>query len=114
MNCLKISLVGVAARAGAAEQGAAGPSAAAAGAVGAGAAGAENGAREPKSVSKAVKPLDSVDLLEPKGADPLDIAGTDPLETPWVAAPRTAAQRLEGAISSGDRERNSLPFKRAG
>ena len=68
------------------------------GAAGAGAAGAEPGAGEPKSVSEALKPLDSVDFLEPLGADPLDVDGANPLATPWVAAPRTGARQREGAI----------------
>ena len=78
--------------------GAAGP-----GAAGVGAAGVEPAAEEPKSVSKAVKPLDSVDHLEPLGADPL--------ATLWVAAPRTGARRREGVIYLGDGERTSLPSK---
>ena len=123
MNCLKRSSVGVAA--GAVAQGAVAVGVVAAGAVvaravvigevaagavaaradaagpgatAAGAAGAEPGAEEPKSVSEAVKPLDSVDLVEPLGADSLDVAGADLLATPWVAAPCTKAQRREGAI----------------
>ena len=85
-----------------------------AGVAGAGAAGAEPRAGEPKSVLEAVKPLDLVDLLEPLGMDPLDVAGADPLATPWVAAPCTGAWEREGAIESGDGERNLLPSKRAG
>ena len=54
--------------------------------------------REPKSVSEAVKPLDSEDLLEPLGADLLDVVGADTLATPWVAAPCTRVWRREGAI----------------
>ncbi len=118
INCLKRSSVGVLARAvaaravaagavaagtvaagaGAAGQGAAGPSAAEPGEAEAGAAGAEPGAGEPKFVSEAVKPLDSVDLLEPLEADRLDVAGVDPLATPRMAAPCTGARRREGDI----------------
>ena len=61
-------------------------------------AGAEPGAEKPKSISEMVKPLDSVDLLEPLGADFLDVAGADPLVTPWVAALCTGARRQEGVI----------------
>ena len=61
-----------------------------------------------------MKPLDSVDLLEPLETDPLDIAEADPLATPWVAAPRTEVRRREGIIYSGDGERNSWPSKWAG
>ncbi len=53
---------------------------------------------EPKFGSQAMKPLDSVDLPEPLGADLLDVSGADLLATPWVAAPRTGARRREGAI----------------
>ncbi len=98
MNCLKRSSVGVMAEAVAEGAGAAGPDAVGPGEAGAGAAGAEPGVGEPKSISEAVKPLDSMDLLEPLGADPLDVAGADPLATPWVAAPRIGARRREGAI----------------
>ena len=98
MNCLKRSSVCVEAGAVAAGEDAVESDAAESGAAGAGAAGVKPGAREPKSVSEAVKPLDSVDLLEPLGADPLDVAGADPLATPWVAAPCTGARRREGAI----------------
>ena len=77
------------------------------------AAGAEPGAGAPKSVTKAVKPVDSVDLLELLGADPMDVAGADLLATPWMAAPRTGDRRREVAILSDDGERNSLPSKQA-
>ncbi len=68
------------------------------GTAGADEAGADHGSGEPKSDSKAVKPLNSLDLLEPLGADHLDVAGADPLATPWVATSRTGARRREGAI----------------
>ncbi len=59
---------------------------------------AEPRAEKPKSLSEALKPLDSVDLLEPLGANSLEVAEADPLATPWVAAPCTGARRREGAI----------------
>ncbi len=114
INCLKRSSVGVTAGAVGAGAVGAGAGAAGPGAAGPNAAGAEPGAGEPKSISGAMKPLDSVDLLDPLGADFLDVTGADPLATPWVAAPRTEAQRRKGAIYSGDGERNFLPSKQAG
>ena len=72
MNCLKTSLVGVYA----------GAVAARAGAAEAGGAEVEPGAREPQSVLETVKPLDSVNLLEPLGVDLLDVAGADALAAP--------------------------------
>ncbi len=98
MNYLKRSSVGVAEGVIAARAGGAGSGAAWPGVAGADVAEAEPGAGELKSGSEAVKPLDSVDLLEPLGADSLNIAGADPLATPWVAAPRTGAQKRERAI----------------
>ena len=77
---------------------AAGVGAAGAGQEGIYAAGAEPRAEVPKSVSETVEPLDSVYLLELLGADLLDVAGADPLATPWVAAPHTRTRRQDGAI----------------
>ncbi len=121
MNCLKRSSVGIVEGAVAAGAGSAEPGAAEPGAVGPGAAGADaaeadaaEAEQDPKSISKAVKPLDSIDLLGPVRADHLDVAEADLLATPWVASPRTGACRREGAIESGDGERNFLPSKRAG
>ncbi len=67
----------------------AGADAAGPGVAGAGAAGAEPGVGELQPISKAVKPLDSVDNQEPHGADPMDVTGADPLATPWMTAPCT-------------------------
>ena len=87
INCQNRSLVSVAEGVVAASAVAEGAVAAGAGAEGPGSAGvgaarAEPRAREPKSVSEAVKLPDPVDLQEPLGADSMDIAGADPLATP--------------------------------